>query len=97
MKYQKAMKKKLSRIAAAVQREVEIGKCDQEDIEHIAKHILMTVTPFNDQVEEISLKEKLQLRWSELGLVDDKPKVMTPSQIDAEIEMQILRMKEDPF
>jgi hypothetical protein len=71
MKYQKAMKKKLSRIAAYVQREVEIGKCDQSDIEAIARHIVLTVTPYNE--------------------------LLTPAQINAEIEMEILRLKEDPF
>lgn len=71
MKYQKAMKKKLSRIAAYVQREVEIGKCDQSDIEHIAKHILLTVTPYNE--------------------------VLTHEQISANIDAEILRLREDPF
>lgn len=71
MKYQKAMKKKLSRIAAYVQREVEIGKCDQTDIEAIARHIVLTVTPHNE--------------------------VLTTAEINAQIEMEILRLKEDPF
>lgn len=140
MKYQAAMKKKLSRIGAYVQREVEVGKCSQSDIEHIARHILMTVTPYTRAHDDGSYaayrqeqedfrtmsEEDKELKMAQMNAAFDAAcdaAVEIPAddpdyhrfcadmewwdgearhrahlrQIDAEIEMQILRMKEDPF
>lgn len=45
MKYAKARAKKFARITRYIQREIEIGKCDDRDLADLFKHLKMNITP----------------------------------------------------
>lgn len=72
MKYN-VMKKKIQRIEKVFKYEIRSGKCTREDINFILDTLRGTLDPWDPNAveEESSLKEKLQLKWAELGLTDD--------------------------
>jgi hypothetical protein len=94
MKYIKAKQKKLKRIQDFVQHEVDIGKCDQQDIDDIVNHLRVWLVP---KVQTITNEESNYLYAAHYGTQDPTSLVWTPTQISEQIDLQIQRLREDPF
>jgi hypothetical protein len=99
MKYKNAMKGKIARIEKVFKYEIRSGKCTRQDINFILDTLRMTLEPWHNEDDEeiITDEERAYLYQVKHGTHDPSSLVWTPAQISDQIDLQIERLREDPF